>query len=283
MKITVTLLMTLLQLPLMGQLNVWDKDAITGNHIRTLNIYVPVPKTNPEHPLMLLQQYSFDSTGRVIKEVCKGCTGWVGGSRTDVVHDLIYEHDKLVKINRTGLEKETIYFFYDINKRIAITEIENGERVGIKLEYLDSRARDTLTYEAAFRNYYTIKDSVHQVNLKKEINTYDGQNIIIERYGSRDFIGFGQAIHTLAFTILYESKSPVEIEQALMSLNLQISQSGGQRLVRERNKERIQIKNKDTNEITAVYTLNEKGLVTEQQRVTGTDTLRFEYHYEAFD
>ena len=195
MKITATLLMTLLQFPVMGQLNVWDKDAIIGNHIRTLNIYVLVPKTNPEHPLMLLQQYSFDSTGRVIKEVCKGCAGWIGGPRTDVVQELIYEHDKLVKINRTGFEKETIYFSYEINKRLAVTEIEDGERVGIKLEYLDSRARDILTYEAAFRNYYTIKDSVHQVNLSKEINTYDGQNIITEMYGSLDFKrGFSVAL-----------------------------------------------------------------------------------------
>src|SRR5688500_7402960 len=94
-------------------------------------------------------------------------SGWIGGSRADVIEELIYEHDKLLRINRTALANETIHFFYDINKRLGVTKNEDNETVGLKLEYLDGQARDTLTYALVFGNSYTIKDTVHQVHLSK--------------------------------------------------------------------------------------------------------------------
>ena len=78
MKITATIVLTLVCFGLLGQPSEWDREVIVKNKVKDVLVYTRVPKTNPDYfkepiGLMLISETNFDKSGQVIRTNCKNC------------------------------------------------------------------------------------------------------------------------------------------------------------------------------------------------------------------
>ena len=284
MKYLFSILLVTIQFKVLGQPSDWDKAVLRKNKVKDVSVYARVPKTNPEHPLMLWRQFSFDSAGRVTRKNCRRCDVSMHNGTFDVIETFQYEKDHLVRIERQGRDKESIDFLYNNlgGKRVGVTKNEQGERIEVTLEYLDSLGRETLEYAITFANSYNAKDSVYQVHLSKREIKYGTETVTTETYGSHDFVDFGQAVHVLTFDYFKASNNVEEIEKVLLSMDLKLSNTG-HRIITKRYKEKIEVKNSKTGETVNVYYLDDKGLIKEEERLVGKRIQEFEYHYSVLN
>lgn len=284
MKSTVTIILTLIQFCVLGQSSQWDKNVIKKNKVEQVSIYSKVPKTNPEHPLSLRNQFSFDSEGRIIESVCKGCTQQThrqdGRFSADVIEKYSYENDKIIKIERIEFEESSDHFYYSKSgdKRLKITKDKKGERIALELSHLDKEGQETVTYNLDFDFPYPSGDSVSQVFITKSLTDYARNKVIRQAYNSDELVNMGQTVHTSTFKVFNSSIVPSEVESALNTLDQSFLKLWNKEIT-EITTDQIQIKNGETNAVKTTYTKDKNGLIVQETENMGKWTRELVYQY----
>jgi hypothetical protein len=283
MKFTVTISLLLFQVLAFGQPEQWDKDVIKANKIQEVNIFTQVPKTNPEHPLMLWRQASFDSAGRLFQSNCKGCyiqTHREGGWTADIMKKFSYENERLIRIDWKAFDNRTIHFHYDESgfKRLRVTFDKDNKRIGLALEYLDKELRETLIYDFNFEMAHTFDDSVSQVDIERTTYQYELGKVTKQTYHSDELVYMGRTIHRSVLDILSSSNDLGLVESTIQRLDLQFLKPWYQEITQTKA-DKIQTMGV-TGDIRVTFYLDANGLIKKEEKLIGTRMREFEYHYK---
>jgi hypothetical protein len=283
MKFTVAILLSLSQLLAFGQPEQWDIDVIKTNRVQEVEIFTQVPKTNPEYPLMLWRQASFDSTGRLVQSNCKRCymqTHREGDWTSDIVQKFSYENARLTRIDWKAFDNRTILFHYADSgfKRLRITLDKNNQRIGLALEYLDKALRETLIYDFDFEMTHAVDDSASQVDISKTTYQYELGRVTKQTYHSDELVDMGRTIHRSVLDVLSTSNDLKLIETTIERLDLRFLKPWYQEATQTKADKIHTIG--DNGDIKATFYLDTNGLIRKEEKLIGTRMREFEYHYK---
>jgi len=290
MKITATILLTLVCFGLLGQPSEWDREVIVKNKVKDVLVYTQVPKTNPDYfkepiGLMLISETNFDKSGQVIRTNCKNCyyiSDTDGDCCSDVIEKFFYKNDRLIKVEAMDFHKSTSLYSYDTlnNRRLVIGLDRNDERNKTKIEYFDQQGREVWRIEIDFDNIWVKGDTVYQVFISKTFTTYNQQTKTTEEFGR----GFGSNIDRLEFEIFKNSQDIDEIEKAFKVLDLSHLESRSKLTTYydDKGREKKIVDAKDGTALTT-YTRNKNGLIKGEEKRMPKFTFEYEYQYRLWN
>ena len=286
MKITATIILTLVCFGLLGQPSEWDREVIAKNKVNEVLVYTRVPRTNPDYfkepkGLMLISETTFDKSGQVTQTNCKNCyiiSDTDGACCADVIQKFIYNYDRLSRVEEMDFHKSTLLYSYDtLNyRRLVIGLDRNNERNKTKIEHFDNQGREIWTIEMDFDNIWVKGDTVFHIFIIKTVTTYNRLTKTTEEFGR----GFGSNIDRLRFETFKNSNDIDEIEKRFEVLGLSFLESQNKLTTYydEKGREEKIVDEKDGT-ILATYTRNKKGLIKKEEKRMQKFTFEYEYHY----
>ena len=286
MKITFTIILTLLQILTFGQPNEWDTESIKKNKVKEIRVVVSVPKTNPEHPFMLWRKASFDNDGRLIESNCKHClyqSHRPEASSADLIRKYTYNNDRVIRIDEMGFEESTVVFQYDTlgKKRLKITSDNKGERTSVAIDYFDDAGRIILVWEIEFAGAYSFGDSIAQVFFDKTEWTYKNSEIFEQTYNTEELVNLGSQIRKSDFAVFQTSFDIHELERILMKIDLSFLKPWSKvRIVKTRKK--VFQHNMDSKTGTTFF-LDKTGLILREEKEIANMMKTFIYQYDYYN
>ena len=286
MKISSTIILTLIQFLAFGQPNEWDIESIKKNKVKEVRIVFDVPKTNPEHPFMLWRQASFDRQGRVSESNCKHClyqSHRPEGSFADLIQKYTYDNGRLVKIEEIGFDKSVVSIAYDtLRNRILETIVDDkGQRTSLEIKYLNESGRKILSWKIEFGGAYEFDDSVAQVFFDKTEWQYNKKESFTQIYNSDELVNMGSQIRKSDFLVLQTSFDIQEIEIIIKKTDLSFLKPWS-RVRTEKNKDKIFEHNVERKTGTT-YFLGKNGLIEKEEKPIADKLKTFIYQYSYYN
>ncbi len=288
MKITATIVLTLVCFGLLGQPSEWDRKVIVKNKVKDVLVYARVPKTNSDYykepiGLMLISETTFDKSGQVAQTNCKNCY-YVshGDCCPDVIQKFFYKNSRLIRVEEMDFHKSTLLYSYDtLNlRRLVIGLDRNDERNKTKIEHFDKQERQTWRIEIDFDNIWVKGDTVYQVFISKTFTTYNQQTKTTEEFGR----GFGSNIDRSIFETFKNSNDIDEIEKIFTALDLSFFESRSKLTTYydDKGREEKIVDERDGTTITT-YTRNKNGLIKREEKRMTNDKFEYEYQYRLWN